>query len=173
VEHERLRRAELEVEDEALVPSAKTDRCAVGARGLHAPVLDRDTERLAARAREARGAAAHALRGRVAPAGDICDREVREVDLVRGEACGGRRSGRKAAAEESELEAEAAAVLRLELAGVVPPLGLELEVRAVVQRQPELAGRGRSRERGRLAGRELQRRPRLREEQGGRQQGGE
>ncbi len=166
VEHEGFGRVELEVEHEALVPRAQgartCRRCSVAATLQSSTATRKGSPR---RARESRGSTAHALRRRVPLPRDVRDREVREVDLVRRQASGRPGAGREAAAEEGELEAEPALVRRRELAGVVPPLGLELEVRPVVLRQAELARRGRPRERRRLGRGELQRRLGLGEEQ--------
>ena len=65
--------------------------------------------------------------------GHVRDREVGEVDLVGGKpGAVRRRSGGEPAAEERELEAEASSIGRGDVAGVVPPLGLVVEVRPVV-----------------------------------------
>ena len=131
-------------------------------RSAPRPASPRARRRTARRSRPASPPAPREKRSAAAwrPAGHVGDREVGEVDLVRGEAgAAGRRAGREAAAEEGELEAEAAAVRGREVAGVVPPLGLVLEVRAVVVgagrngrdlgRAGEAArGRGRGRARG-------------------------
>ena len=110
---EGLRRPQLEVEREAggRVARDEPHGAAVGVQGVRPPVLEPDGERLARSARQAARAAREALGRGVAPGRHVRDREVREVDLVRGEARAfGRRAGREPAAEERELEAEAAAV---------------------------------------------------------------
>ena len=161
---EGLRRPQLEVEGEAggRVARDEPHGAAVGVQRIRPPVLEPDGERLAGRAGQPARAAREALGRGVAARRHVRDREVGEVDLVRGEAGAfGRRAGREAAAEERELEAEAAAVGRGDVAGVVPPLGLVLEVRAVVGGQherPDLgrageAARGRGRGRARGVGR--------------------
>ena len=158
---ERLRRAQLEVEGEAggRVARDEAHGAAVGVQRLGTPVLEPDGERLAGRAGQPARAAREALGRGVAAGGHVRDREVGEVDLVRGEAGAfGRRAGGEAPAEERELEAEAAAVGGDDVAGVVPPLGLVVEVRAVVLREGERAGLGgagearRDRGRGRARG---------------------
>ena len=59
---------------------------------------------------------------------EVAEGEVREVEILRvpgGVFCGVAREG---LAEEGEFEAETVTVRRLEIAGVIPPLGLEIRV---------------------------------------------
>src|SRR5262249_57307976 len=87
------------------------------------PVLEPDREGRHARPGQRRRAAAPTLREGMRAGRDVGQGEVGEVDLVRGEAGAvGRGARGEAAAEERELEAEASASGRFELAREVPPL---------------------------------------------------
>ena len=110
------------------------ERAPVTLSTLGPPVLEPERERLRARPREPARSPAPTLGEGVAPPRHVRDREVREVDLVGGEAeTLGRRPGGEPAAEERELVAEVPAARIRQVARVVPPLGLVVEVRAVVR----------------------------------------
>ena len=64
-----------------------------------------------------------------------------QVDLATAQSdCALRSSVRQRAAEEGELVAKAPPVRGLQVAGVIPPLGLEIGVRAEILGEGELAG---------------------------------
>ena len=127
---------------------------------FHSPILQPYRERLPARARQRAPSATPAFLEGVGSSVHVSDGQVREVDLVRGETGrGGRRAGAEAAAEEGELVAEGASVLRRHVAGEVPPLRLELVVGPVVAGQAEGAHLGGPREAASAAiGADLERR---------------
>ena len=107
----------------------------------HLPVIEPDAVgRLDLRARQARPGAAEALVVVEPVARHVGQGEVRHVKLVRAPFRGGvalaRRDG---AAEDGELVAEAPPVLGGDVAGVVPPLGLVVGVRAEVLRELPVA----------------------------------
>ncbi len=124
----------------------------------HRPVLQPHPERIGLRARDAPGAPAQLLERLVAIPSHVGQGEVRHVDLV-GRPVGG--AGRalvgrgERAAEEGKLVAELLAGLARQVARVVPPLGLEIVVRALVEREGQRAARFCTREAGRVGGRGL------------------
>ena len=76
---------------------------------------------------------AEALKGAMLTCGEVGQREMRKVDLIRSK--GGLplgQTGGQPAAEDGQLITKPIPILCLQVAGVIPPLGLELEVWAVV-----------------------------------------
>src|SRR5262249_39826181 len=113
---------------------------------LDAPVLDPDPERLGPRAGEPERRAAGSCVRRELAAARVGQREMGEVDLRRApRRIAGRRFRAKRVAEEGELETEVPPVTRAQIARIVPPLGAEFEMRAVVTRKREVARPGRAR----------------------------
>lgn len=145
----RLARLEGEVDRRAVLPSGPSSR----SREVHRerqvplrrasarPVAEPDPEGGSLSSGQAHGTALQALEGAEAAGFDIGESEVGEVDLTRRPARGaGRRVRGEGVSEEGELEAEAPPRRGRQVSRVVPPLGAEFRVRAVVGREVEDPG---------------------------------
>src|SRR6202008_1871959 len=120
---------------------------------LERPVIEPDTQRRCLRAGQAEGFAGELLLEAKAPAGEIGDGEMRDIDLAGTPGgcgrcrCRGRRGPPRRCrrqqrdAEKCQLEAEALSVGGVEIARQIPPLLTELRVWSMIAGKLEGARR--------------------------------
>ena len=135
--HKRFFRRDCELDGHVAIRCLKCLSVGSGHRRFGAPPIDPDVEMVLCRTSFTQAGSAHFVRIVKPALAEIADGEMGQVQVRDGPL---RRQGlrliaRHATAEEGELIAERPAILRGDLAGVVPPFGAKLLMRPVVARE--------------------------------------